>query len=574
MSASIGLDIVTQHIRKALDFYVTRFKQPTRKYGTLIKSPTGKIMRSLELQDEIEIFEIEIGEAMEAPVEVTELEDAGFEFSIPFSFGFNSSKAEGTLDFKFTVTFQREDGIFSQVAFEPHATLSDLECKDDDEDWCESMEEELEEKRKFLLELMSFYLKTQKENSVHTLSGILSYIQQMASSEGQTFHAMLSPTSLNLFFNCKADSVQEEMADAIDRDELRLGVAQNVFDNFGIPSLYFDPDILLAKDYPLAREKFKEMFPTQKMRFVRDPEVLSRLDPVKVQTPQLTNLTKALKARRAPHPEMDLLTVKSNMILELTDMETEESILAVIALNANVSVKIRQGPKFRFGPVQEIKFEYGGLEVELQTLQLLSESPDPKLEEQLASARQEINNLFMPAFKVYVEESLFNFLDTVFASENEYYPFVDIKENLSMQCFGYHVTQPQFSVRGHRLVAEMRMGEAKNLSSYCDSPKHAGQTDPENRHDWDELILRDYEYLSNFEQNLADHHLAYLVRRDYSQKIGETLIMSENLPRSFFPYFSNIERYKKHCMETWPAQMKNDDFRVESCALAVFIHCI
>lgn len=94
--------------------------------------------------------------------------------------------------------------------------------------------------------------------------------------------------NLNLFFNCKKESVEAVLESPIPSNKAEASFSQNMLDNLGMPNeLYFElhrikdiQETLGLRD-PEAMGKINEYADTLKgttLRFVKDPVTLSQLD--------------------------------------------------------------------------------------------------------------------------------------------------------------------------------------------------------------------------------------------------------------------------------------------------------
>ena len=92
-------------------------------------------------------------------------------------------------------------------------------------------------------------------NSMRSLLGLLSYINDFSDRDIETTHISVTPETknLNMFFNCKKESVETIYANPIPSKKVEVSFFQNLYDNLGMPNdLYFDLGRL--KEF---KEKFK-----------------------------------------------------------------------------------------------------------------------------------------------------------------------------------------------------------------------------------------------------------------------------------------------------------------------------
>ena len=119
--------------------------------------------------------------------------------------------------------------------------------------------------------------------------GLLGYINDFTERDIETTHVSVSQKvgNLNIFINCKRDSVETIYANPIPTNKVEISFFQNLLDNVGMPNdLYFDlARVNDLKDSlkipPEARESLTEYLPLlqgSKFRFVKDPLVLAQLD--------------------------------------------------------------------------------------------------------------------------------------------------------------------------------------------------------------------------------------------------------------------------------------------------------
>jgi hypothetical protein len=124
------------------------------------------------------------------------------------------------------------------------------------------------------------------------LLGVIEYVNDFISRKSETLHVLYKDETLMMFFNCKKGSVQEVLnKPPIGRENTEVNFAQNFLDNLGIPiENYIDKTLVDRMQHENVRAKIKsalplDSLPPTQIRFMKDPEVLSKLDMNKLQMP-------------------------------------------------------------------------------------------------------------------------------------------------------------------------------------------------------------------------------------------------------------------------------------------------
>ena len=181
--------------------------------------------------------------------------------------------------------------------------------------------------------------------SARSLLGLLGYINDFTERDIETTHVSVSPKvgNLNIFINCKKESVETIYANPIPANKVELSFFQNLLDNLGMPNeLYFDLGRLKGDDFksklniPDEADTHLAMLEGAKFRFVKDPQVLAQLDlsAAKVQTPVIRNTSKFSEPirNRDTTPIMDKIEINQNVFIELSD---ESSDLTIVPVEVN-----------------------------------------------------------------------------------------------------------------------------------------------------------------------------------------------------------------------------------------------
>ena len=118
--------------------------------------------------------------------------------------------------------------------------------------------------------------------------GLLGYINDFNERDIETTHVSVFPKTgnLNIFFNCKKESVETIYANPIATNKVEISFFQNLLDNLGIPNeLYFDlarinelKDARIKEEHHEALEKYLPLLEGTKFRFLKDPQILAQLD--------------------------------------------------------------------------------------------------------------------------------------------------------------------------------------------------------------------------------------------------------------------------------------------------------
>lgn len=114
--------------------------------------------------------------------------------------------------------------------------------------------------------------------SARSLLGLLGYINDFTERDIETTHVSVSPKvgNLNIFINCKKESVETIYANPIPANKVELSFFQNLLDNLGMPNeLYFDlgriKEFKKKHKIPDEADAHLPMLEGTKARFVKDP---------------------------------------------------------------------------------------------------------------------------------------------------------------------------------------------------------------------------------------------------------------------------------------------------------------
>lgn len=172
-----------------------------------------------------------------------------------------------------------------ELGYNPTADISSFGCKESDSKCSEIL--------KFLKIDLPHLVITHLEPEEHaydqpisarSLLGLMGYINDFTERPIETTHMqMTADHSLQMFFNCKKDSIESVLSKPIGRDTTEFSFMQNLLDNFGFPH-----EITITTDeiYEKALEKGlmdpvedskKELAMGATIRFTKDPLTLSKL---------------------------------------------------------------------------------------------------------------------------------------------------------------------------------------------------------------------------------------------------------------------------------------------------------
>ena len=111
VSASIGLDFISQHMSQAVNGFVKFYNDPERWPRQRNESRVYLAMQHSAVKDiDLDLdFELAYDRHRRAEVQVVELDDDEFELSLPYPIDFEGTEVSGTLEFGFKVVFERDD---------------------------------------------------------------------------------------------------------------------------------------------------------------------------------------------------------------------------------------------------------------------------------------------------------------------------------------------------------------------------------------------------------------------------------------------------------------------------------
>lgn len=231
----------------------------------------------------------------------------------------------------------------------------------------------------------------QKDDDLHrydqpfayiSFKGFLDYVNVYTERQYDTTHIEVADGKqlFHLFFNCKADSIKDTLSKDIRTDQIEVGAYQNLFDNFLIPP-EIELDLEQIMEHPNIKrlEKVTEMMdkfkikPKGQLKAAKDPVLLGKLNPNKLQSPKISNETNFRKAKRAPHPDLDKISLNQNIMWVLEDKESGADLAVMtMELNTHFFARSRPGMLMKYGRTQEIKAEYGKTDARIKDCQFIS----------------------------------------------------------------------------------------------------------------------------------------------------------------------------------------------------------
>jgi|TARA_B110001450_G_scaffold241120_1_gene250347 hypothetical protein len=107
----------------------------------------------------------------------------------------------------------------------------------------------------------------------------LGYINDFTERDIETTHVSVFPKvgNLNIFINCKKESVETIYANPIPTNKVEISFFQNILDNLGMPNeLYIDltriNDPEIKRKYGIdSLDEYLPLLEGTKVRFVKDP---------------------------------------------------------------------------------------------------------------------------------------------------------------------------------------------------------------------------------------------------------------------------------------------------------------
>ena len=173
-----------------------------------------------------------------------------------------------------------------ELGYNQVADVTNFSCKESDSKCSEIL--------KFLKNDLSHLVITHLEPGEHaydqpisarSLLGLMGYINDFTDRPIETTHMQMTPDhSLQMFFNCKKDSIESVLSKPIGRDTTEFSFMQNLLDNFGFPhEITMTTDEIYAKALekglidPVEDSK-KDMAMGATIRFTKDPLTLAKLN--------------------------------------------------------------------------------------------------------------------------------------------------------------------------------------------------------------------------------------------------------------------------------------------------------
>mmetsp|Transcript_13789 Transcript_13789/g.21542 ORF Transcript_13789/g.21542 Transcript_13789/m.21542 type:complete len:110 (-) Transcript_13789:2221-2550(-) len=105
------------------------------------------------------------------------------------------------------------------------------------------------------------------------------------------------------------------------------------------------------------------MIPRGIIRVSKDPLTLAALDHSKIQTPGISNSSQSKESHYTPGVLMDLILIQQNFFVELTDAQSDLTIVPM-QLNFAFKAKTREGHKMKYGTTEEFKLEFESAKVD------------------------------------------------------------------------------------------------------------------------------------------------------------------------------------------------------------------